>query len=90
MVYLQIQLLICTATAAIILLSGKYDQSINGIELTQVALHSEIGVWGHHIVAVAIFLFSFTTIIANYYYYSEANLIFIFKDKTPNKIISFT
>ena len=63
---------------AIILMSGEYvpHGEITGIELTQAALSSQVGSWGGIFVAVAIFFFAFTSIIANYSY-AETNLIFL-------------
>ena len=49
---------------------------LNGIALTQTALQSEVGNIGPMFVAVAIFLFAFSSIIGNYYY-GEANIRFI-------------
>ena len=73
-------LLVCSCTAFIILISGLYQTpEVNGIALTQSALQSEIGSAGPMFVAVAIFLFAFSSIIGNYYY-GEANIRFI----TPN------
>ncbi len=71
-------IVICTATVAIILMSGEYvpHSEITGIELTQRALSSQVGEWGGIFVAVAIFFFAFTSIIANYSY-AETNLIFL-------------
>ena len=69
-------LVICTCTAFIILFGGIPDASLNGIQLTQAALVSEIGPAGGIFVAVAIFLFAFSSIIGNYYY-GEANIRFI-------------
>lgn len=69
-------LVICTCTAFIILFGGVPDTSLNGIQLTQAALVSEIGPIGSVFVAVAIFLFAFSSIIGNYYY-GEANIRFI-------------
>ncbi|AMO58301.1 alanine/glycine:cation symporter family protein [Endozoicomonas montiporae] len=69
-------IVVCTATAAIILMSGMLDSGLTGIELTQAALSSQVGAWGGHLVALAILLFAFTSIIANYYY-GESNLRFI-------------
>ena len=48
-------LLICTCTAFIILFGGVPDASLNGIQLTQAALVSEVGPLGGLFVAVAIF-----------------------------------
>ncbi|MCG9596558.1 sodium:alanine symporter family protein [Vibrio sp. Isolate25] len=71
-------IVICSATVAIILMSGEYvpHGEITGIELTQAALSSQVGSWGGIFVAVAIFFFAFTSIIANYSY-AETNLIFL-------------
>lgn len=69
-------LLICTCTAFIILFGGTPDPTLNGIQLTQAALVSEVGPAGELFVAVAIFLFAFSSIIGNYYY-GEANIRFI-------------
>ncbi|MES1963723.1 alanine:cation symporter family protein [Psychrobacter sp. AH5] len=71
-------LVICTATASIIILSGVVDPSVEqeGIQLTQLALSQYVGDWGVIFVAIAIFFFSFTSIIANYSY-GESNLEFI-------------
>lgn len=71
-------IVICSATVAIILMSGEYvpHGEITGIELTQRALTAQVGEWGGIFVAVAIFFFAFTSIIANYSY-AETNLIFL-------------
>lgn len=79
-------LLICTCTAFIILFSGApLDGSVNGVQLTQHALTLEVGKAGGIFVAVAIFLFAFSSIIGNYYY-GEANIRFI----TPKKACSIS
>ena len=70
-------LLVCSSTAFIILISGLYRvPELNGIALTQSALQSEVGSMGPMFIAVAIFLFAFSSIIGNYYY-GEANIRFI-------------
>ena len=74
-------LLICSCTAFIILLSGVYtDNSLNGIQLTQTALQHEIGSVGPTFVAVAIFMFAFSSIIGNYTY-GEMNVKFLTADR---------
>ena len=78
-------LLICTCTAFIILFSGApLDGSVNGVQLTQHALTLEVGKAGGIFVAVAIFLFAFSSIIGNYYY-GEAKIRFI----TPKKSVLY-
>ena len=72
-------LIICTSTAFIILLSGSnipLDGSVKGIELTQMALISQVGSWGGTFITICILLFAFTSIIGNYYY-GETNIQFI-------------
>ena len=70
-------LLVCSCTAFVILISGLYQTpELNGIALTQAALNSEIGSVGPVFIAVAIFLFAFSSIIGNYYY-GEANIRFM-------------
>ncbi|WP_192036977.1 sodium:alanine symporter family protein [Halomonas sp. YLGW01] len=72
-------LVICTATAAIIIISGPMMTSgdaPNGIQLTQMALSSHVGDWGGMFIAVAILLFAFTSVIANYSY-GESNIEYL-------------
>ncbi len=74
-------IVICTATAAIVLLSGQLDagSTLNGIQLTQAALSGIVGGWGQWFISVAVIFFGFTSVIANYYY-GESNLLFIRND----------
>ncbi|BBT18360.1 amino acid permease [Metapseudomonas otitidis] len=67
-------LLICTASAAIILLAGP--QEGEGIMLVQNALTSQVGLWGKYFLAVIILFFAFTSIVANYFY-AENCLVFL-------------
>lgn len=71
-------MVICSSTVAIILMSGEYvpHSEVTGIELTQRALSSQVGDWGSVFIAVAIFFFAFTSLVANYSY-AETNLIFL-------------
>ena len=76
-------LLVCSCTAFVILISGLYETpELNGIALTQAALQSEIGNFGPIFIAVAIYLFAFSSIIGNYYY-GEANIRFM----TSNRLV---
>jgi AGCS family alanine or glycine:cation symporter len=75
-------LIICTCTAFIILFSGvPLTGEINGVQLTQNALSSEVGNFGSIFVAIAILFFAYSSIIGNYYY-GEANVRYITKNKT--------
>ncbi len=81
-------LLICSATAFIILCSGIFMDGHDGIVLTQKAIDIDLG--GNHnygsiFVSIAILFFAFTSIIANYYY-GETNIRFI---KDSNLLIRF-
>ena len=73
-------ILICSATAFIILLSDAYTSGAEGINLTQMALSEHFGSWASTFVSVAIFLFAFSSIIGNYYY-GETNIEFIRDNK---------
>lgn len=70
-------LLICSATAFMILISGAWQSSAesDGIRLTQEALNSLIGGWGGPFVGISILFFAFSSVIANYYY-GESNILF--------------
>lgn len=68
-------LLICTATALMILLSGVVDygpDGVTGMALTQNALSAHIGFLGPAFASIAILFFAFTSIIGNYSYAENA------------------
>ncbi|MBL4834050.1 MAG: alanine:cation symporter family protein [Pseudomonas sp.] len=67
-------IVICTATAVMILLSGVLEpgSGITGTQLTQQAMASHIGVTGTYFIAIAILFFAFTSIVANYSYAENA------------------
>ena len=67
-------MLICTASAAIILLAGPVEGT--GVGLVQNALTSEVGGWGKYFLAIVVLFFAFTSIVANYFY-AENCLVFI-------------
>lgn len=72
-------LVVCSATAFIILCSGLYDKNFEGIVLTQRAIDHHLGGDGNYgsiFVSIVILFFAFTSIIANYYY-GETNIRFI-------------
>lgn len=71
-------IIICTATAIMILLSGILEpgNGVTGIQLTQQALAVHIGEAGNAFVAIAIMFFAFTSIVANYTY-AENALIYL-------------
>jgi alanine or glycine:cation symporter, AGCS family len=63
-------LVLCTATAAMILLSEAYvpgAADVEGVALTQRAVAEQVGSWGETYVSIALILFAFSSIIYNYY-----------------------
>ena len=75
-------LVICTCTAFVIILSGLYDNGQDGIILTGSALEHFLGLPGRWFLSAAIFLFAYSTIIANYFY-GETNIRFISQSRKP-------
>lgn len=74
-------IIICTCTAFIVLLShSKGTPDLTGVQLTQFALSSEIGVWGSRFIAIALIFFAWTSILGNYYY-GETNLLNLMDNK---------
>lgn len=71
-------LVICTASAMIILLAGNGTTYVpmEGIQLVQKAMVTLTGEWGAGFVALIVVLFAFSSIVANYIY-AENNLIFL-------------
>ncbi|MFP7334772.1 alanine/glycine:cation symporter family protein [Shouchella clausii] len=72
-------IIICSATAFVILLTDVYQTAgdgVDGVALTQASLSEFVGIWAVPFIAIAIFFFSFTSIVGNYYY-GETNLAFI-------------
>lgn len=75
-------MVICSATAFMILLFNLTPgKELDGIQITQAAMQHHVGSWAPAFVAVAIFLFAFSSIVGNYYY-GETNIEFIKKSKT--------
>ena len=62
-------ILVCSATAFVILLSGVYQPGVevDGIVLAQQALTSELGNWSQYLLTIAILLFALSSIMYNYY-----------------------
>jgi AGCS family alanine or glycine:cation symporter len=67
-------ILICSATALMILLSGVMvpGNELTGTPLTQAAMTVHIGGAGQYFIAIAILFFAFTSIIGNYSYAENA------------------
>lgn len=87
-------LLVCSATAFMILFTGSFNteapdgtmlaNNLEGIEAgpgyTQAAIESVIPGFGASFVAIALFFFAFTTIMA-YYYMAETNVAYLLRGK---------
>lgn len=75
-------IIICSLSAFALLLTGVVGDPANGagITLVQDAFESIMGVSGRWLVFFAMFMFGFTTLIADLFY-GESNIVFIFKDK---------
>lgn len=78
--------IVCSATAVIILVAGLPDKPLTpdeGILLAQHALVNLAGHWASGYLAIIVFLFAFTSVIANYAY-AENNLVFLRMDSRRN------
>ncbi|KAF3996861.1 alanine:cation symporter family protein [Glaciimonas immobilis] len=73
-------MIICTATALIILLSGEYvpGSGTQGASLTHAAITAHLGSGGGIFLTVAIFFFAYSSVLGNYAY-AEGNVQFISK-----------
>lgn len=70
-------IVICSATAFIIILAGLYSTGANdGIVLTQNSFAVHVGSWAPYFIAIAIIFFAFSSIVGNYYY-GETNIEFM-------------
>ncbi|MBU3749238.1 MAG: alanine:cation symporter family protein [Mycobacterium sp.] len=75
-------MIVCTATAFIILVSGPaiYDPSaptkMAGASLTQAAVSASLGSWTTWLMTVLVFVFAFSSVLGNYVY-AEVNLFFM-------------
>ncbi len=75
-------ILVCTATGFVILSAGGFAGSeADGIQITQNAFTQMLGDWAGVFIAIAIFLFAFSSILGNYYY-GESNIAYIKESKT--------
>ncbi|MBX8462658.1 sodium:alanine symporter family protein [Enterobacter sp. RIT637] len=81
-------IIICSASAMIILLSGPlpHPSGTAGIQLVQQALVNLVGGWGAGFVSLIVGLFAFSSITVNYLY-AENNLIFLKLDSRHSRIV---
>ncbi len=69
-------MVVCTATAFIILMSGiRLDESA-GAALTQTAVANELGDWSKWLMTILVFVFAFSSVLGNYSY-AEVNMNFL-------------
>ena len=78
-------LVICTCTAFVILLSGLYNNGEDGSILTGSAMEQHLGLFGRWYLTLIVFLFAFSTIVANYFY-GESNIRFITRRRWPIQV----
>ena len=76
-------ILVCTATALIILLTDANLLGLKGAAVTQEAFHIAFGGFGQALLAVCLTFFAFTTIIG-WYYFGESNIRYLFDGKGLN------
>lgn len=95
-------LFVCTATALMILSTGKYNvanpaggflvENLPGVGVgpafAQESINTMIPGLGSPFIAIAIFFFAFTTLLA-FAYYTESNVSYLFKKSKNLKTISF-
>ncbi|QRV02026.1 alanine:cation symporter family protein [Arcanobacterium phocisimile] len=81
-------MLICSATAFIILISGIYSpgQEVEGATLTTNAAESALGPWVQPVMIVLVMVFCFSTLIGNYAY-AEVNMDYLFPTKKAGNIV---
>ena len=84
-------LLICSATAFMILCSGvdssafidEAGNTMNGAYI-QASLDANFGAFGGYFITAALALFAFTTLVGNYFY-AEMNISYLYKNALGNK-----
>lgn len=79
-------LLVCTASAMLVLLSPEWESSkLTGIALVQKSVAGQLGEWTNIFMTVIVMFFAFSSIIGNYFY-GEMNMPFISKSKAAMPI----
>ena len=78
-------ILVCTATALVILATGSNTLGLVGVAVTQEAFKIAFGPFGEMFLAVCLTFFAFTTLVG-WYYFGENNIRFLFKNKNSIRI----
>tara|TARA_B100001564_G_scaffold360011_1_gene384719 strand:+ start:4318 stop:5679 length:1362 start_codon:yes stop_codon:yes gene_type:complete len=73
-------IIVCSITAFVILLSGVYNQELNGVSMTVVAFENELGGLGKILIMIAVITFSLSTMFG-YSYYGRKCTSYIFGTK---------
>lgn len=73
-------IIVCTATALIILSTKSHTLGLDGVLVTQKAFELSFGVVGKILLSICLTFFAFTTIIG-WYYFGETNIKFLFGKK---------
>ena len=73
-------IIVCSITALVILLSGVYEQDLNGVSMTVVAFENELGIIGKILVMIAVITFSLSTMFG-YSYYGRKCTSYLFGTK---------
>ena len=76
-------IIVCSITAFVILLSGVYEQDLNGVSMTVVAFENELGILGKILIMIAVITFSLSTMFG-YSYYGRKCTSYIFGTKWKN------
>lgn len=77
-------ILVCTATALMILATDAHLAGLKGAAVTQQAFTTAFGGFGAGLLAICLTFFAFTTIVG-WYYFGESNIRFLFKGKFLNE-----
>lgn len=82
-------LVICSATAFIVLCSQENVGNLQGMAIMQKAMEGYFGNFGMHFVSIAVVLFAFTSLIGNFFY-SQMNFRFITENKMALNVFRAT
>ncbi len=78
-------MLVCTATALVILATGSDKLGLAGVAVTQEAFNIAFGPIGGMFLAICLTFFAFTTVVG-WYYFGENNVRFLFEGKTAIRV----
>jgi len=73
-------IVVCSITAIVILLSGVYNQELNGVSMTVSAFENELGILGKILIMIAVITFSLSTMFG-YSYYGRKCTSYLFGTK---------